>query len=118
MHEKQSLGEVHVDELLWQVHERGAHELRLEVGRPPLIRRDGEVNAYEMDYENAQQHQVQAMAYDLISDEQIVRFENNKVLLFEHWIWISQQNAIRFVVVVTHNAEGGITATFRRASSS
>ena len=99
MNEKQSLDETHIEELLWKMLQRQAHELHLEVGREPCVRRDGEQASHELDeYEKCKPQHIQAMVYDIISDEQIQRFENDLRLVFMHWMM--EPVGTRFIVVV------------------
>ena len=111
MNEKQSLDETHVDELLWGLLLRQAHELHLEVGREPYVRRDGEQATHELDeYQRCKPQHVQAMIYDIISDEQIGRFENDLRLVFMHWM--TEPLGTRFIVVV-ERSRGNVAASFR-----
>jgi twitching motility protein PilT len=65
--------ETHVDDLLRIVVEKGASDLHICVGVPPIIRVDGEL--MPLNYERFEPSQSQRMMYDILSDEQIQRFE-------------------------------------------
>lgn len=81
--EKLSLEEVHLDELLARVVELQASDLHLAVGKPPCVRRHGKI--VELDeYEEVTPPIVQRIIYDVLSDEQIQRFENELELDFAY----------------------------------
>lgn len=91
--EKLSLDEVHLEELLAKVKETGSSDLHLSVGRPPCVRLNGKV--YDLsEYEDFRPSVVQRMIYDVLTDEQIQRFENELELDFAY----SAQNIARFRV--------------------
>jgi twitching motility protein PilT len=91
--EKLSLDEVHLEELLAKVHETGSSDLHLSVGRPPCVRLNGKI--YDLsEYEDFRPSVVQRMIYDVLTDEQIQRFENELELDFAY----SAQNIARFRV--------------------
>ena len=112
MNEKQSLEEVPVNELLQQVLEHGAHELHLQVGFAPRVRRDGEEAAQTLNYNCASAPDVQHLLYDILSDEQIERFENDLALSFEHRIMTAPGIEWRFNGFVVRD-RGNIAASFR-----
>ncbi|MEO6909169.1 MAG: type IV pilus twitching motility protein PilT [Abditibacteriaceae bacterium] len=91
--DKLSLDEVHLEELLAKVIETGSSDLHLSVGRPPCVRLNGKV--YDLsEYEDFRPSVVQRMIYDVLTDEQIQRFENELELDFAY----SAQNIARFRV--------------------
>jgi twitching motility protein PilT len=91
--EKLSLDEVHLEELLAKVQETGSSDLHLSVGRPPCVRLNGKI--YDLsEYEDFRPSVVQRMIYDVLTDEQIQRFENELELDFAY----SAQNIARFRV--------------------
>lgn len=91
--EKLSLDEVHLEELMAKVLETGSSDLHLSVGRPPCVRLNGKV--YDLsEYEDFRPSVVQRMIYDVLTDEQIQRFENELELDFAY----SAQNIARFRV--------------------
>lgn len=69
------LDDVHIDELLEIVVENNASDLHLSVGLPPMIRVDGELRP--MRYEKFTPPVVQRMIYDVLTDDQIQRFETD-----------------------------------------
>ncbi len=111
---KLPLDEVHVDELLVLTLGRGCVELHLEAGRAPAVRRDGEQQMDELPYESASAANVQSMVYDIISDEQIIRFENEMKLSFGHQV----RTVGRFLVLVMRDDKGQVAASFRMVLNS
>ncbi|MBV9467790.1 MAG: type IV pilus twitching motility protein PilT [Abitibacteriaceae bacterium] len=105
--EKKSLDEVYLDELLGRVWESGASDLHLAVGRPPCVRLHGKIRELN-DYEIFRPSVVQRMMYDILSDEQIQRFENDWELDFAY----SAQYIARFRVNV-YRDRGNIAAALR-----
>lgn len=67
--------ETHIDDLLRIVVEKGASDLHICVGVPPIIRIDGQL--LPLNYEKVSPIECQRMMYDILSDEQIQRFEAN-----------------------------------------
>jgi twitching motility protein PilT len=76
------LEETHVDDLLRVVVEKGASDLHLCVGVPPIIRIDGQL--LPLNYERVGPTECQRMMYDVLSDEQIQRFEAQLELDFSY----------------------------------
>jgi twitching motility protein PilT len=72
----QPLDDVHLDELLDIVVENEASDLHVAAGLPPIIRVDGELKAISK-YEAFTAPVTQRMVYDVLSDEQIQRFETD-----------------------------------------
>ena len=87
-----ALDEVHIDDLLKTVVERGASDLHMCVGIPPVLRIDGALSP--LNYEKFTSRQTQRIMYDILSDEQIQRFEEQWELDFSY----SLQNMARFRV--------------------
>lgn len=77
-----SLDEVHIDDLLRLVVERGASDLHLAVGVPPILRVDGQL--MPTNYEKLSPRDSQRLVYDILTDEQIQRFEANLELDFSY----------------------------------
>ena len=77
-----SVEDIHVDDLLRLVVERGASDLHLSVGVPPIIRIDGQLMPTNFDKLNAQDSQ--RLVYDILTDEQIQRFESTLELDFSY----------------------------------
>jgi len=101
-----SLDEVHIDELLRDMIERGSSDLHICVGVPPVIRVDGQLQP--LNYEKFNPMQTQRMLYDILSDEQIQRFEDTWELDFSY----SLQNMSRFRVNIFKD-KGTVAAAFR-----
>lgn len=81
--EKVSLDEVYIDELLQHVLDTKGSDLHLAVGKPPCIRVHGKVKELSS-YEPLRGPVLQRILYDIISDEQIQRFENDLELDFAY----------------------------------
>ncbi|MGQ9455133.1 MAG: type IV pilus twitching motility protein PilT [Armatimonadota bacterium] len=100
------LDETHADDLLREVVERGASDLHIAVGVPPVLRIDGQL--VPLNYEKFTPIQTQRMIYDILSDEQIQRFEDTWELDFSY----SLQQVARFRVNVFKD-KGNVAAAFR-----
>jgi twitching motility protein PilT len=105
--EKLSMDEVHIDELCTKMYELGASDLHLAVNRPPCVRVHGKVKSLE-EYEELKPQHIQSMIYDIISDEQIQRFENDLELDFAY----SVQHVARFRVNA-YRDRGNVAAALR-----
>lgn len=70
---RKPIEDVHIDELLEIVVENNASDLHLAVGLPPIMRIDGELKATR--YEPLTPPIAQRMIYDILTDDQIQRFE-------------------------------------------
>lgn len=81
--EKIPLDEVHIDELLQQVIELKGSDLHLAVAKPPCIRVHGKMRELTQ-YEAFKGPLLQRMIYDVLTDEQIQRFENEWELDFAY----------------------------------
>jgi twitching motility protein PilT len=69
---------VHIDTLLRQMFEKGASDLHLTVGAPPMIRLHGEMEA--LDFEKMRPDTVQQIIYSILTDEQKEKFERENEL--------------------------------------
>jgi twitching motility protein PilT len=69
-----SLESIHIDDLLRIVVEKGASDLHFLVGAEPTIRVDGQL--IRLNYEKATPNDTVRMIYDVLTDEQIQRFES------------------------------------------
>jgi len=78
------LEDIHVDDLLRLVVERGASDLHLGVGVPPILRVDGQL--MPTNYEKLTAQDSQRLVYDILTDEQIQRFESSLELDFSYSI--------------------------------
>ena len=70
---RKPINDVHIEELLEIVVENNASDLHLAVGLPPVMRVDGELKATR--YEPFSPPILQRMMYDILTDDQIQRFE-------------------------------------------
>lgn len=100
------LEEIHIDDLLREVVERGASDLHICVGVPPILRVDGAL--IQLNFEKFTPIVTQRMLYDILSDDQIQRFEETWELDFSY----SLQNVSRFRVNIFKD-KGNHAAAFR-----
>ncbi len=100
------LSDVHIDELLEIVVGRNASDLHIAVGIPPVIRVDGEL--YATNYTAFHELSSQRMIYDILTDEQIQRFEST----FELDCSYALGKAARFRVNVFRD-KGTVAGAFR-----
>ena len=68
-----SLDDLHIDELLHVVVDRNCSDLHLCAQSEPVIREDGKLK--RLNYEKFTPQQVQRMIYEIVTDDQITRFE-------------------------------------------
>jgi len=73
--QRKPIEDIHIDELLEIVVENNASDLHLAVGLPPVMRIDGELKVTR--YEPLTPPISQRMMYDIMTDDQIQRFETN-----------------------------------------
>jgi len=76
------LDDAHIDDLLRAMHEKGASDLHIAVGIPPIIRVDGDL--VPMPWEKMSPQAAQRLIYDILTDEQIQRFETDFELDFSY----------------------------------
>lgn len=79
-----SLEEAHIDDLLRLVVEWKGSDLHMTVGVPPVIRVDGHLQPTP--YEKVTAQDSQRMCYDILTDEQIQRFESTLELDFSYQV--------------------------------
>jgi twitching motility protein PilT len=77
-----SLEDAHIDELLNLVVQTKASDLHIAVGLPPVLRVDGELK--QAPYEAFTPNVSQRMVYDILTDEQIQKFESTYELDFSY----------------------------------
>lgn len=77
-----SLEDAHIDELLNLVVQTKASDLHIAVGLPPVLRVDGELK--QAPYEAFTPNISQRMVYDILTDEQIQKFESTFELDFSY----------------------------------
>ncbi|NUQ71459.1 MAG: Flp pilus assembly complex ATPase component TadA, partial [Chthonomonadales bacterium] len=78
----QPLEDAHVDDLLRSVVEKGGSDLHISVGVPPIIRVDGQL--LPTNYEQVTPQESQRLVYDILTDDQIQRFETTYELDFSY----------------------------------
>jgi twitching motility protein PilT len=76
------LDDAHIDDLLRVVLEKGASDLHISVGVPPIIRVDGQL--VPTNFEKVTPTDSQRIIYDILTDDQIQRFETNFELDFSY----------------------------------
>lgn len=76
--------EVHIDDLLREAAERGASDLHLTVGLPPMVRVDGSL--CRLDYLPLAPNNTQRFIYDILSSDQIQWFEKTRELDFSYGV--------------------------------
>ncbi len=85
---------------------KGASDLHLAVGLPPVIRVDGKL--MQANYEQFTPQTSQRMIYDILTDEQIQKFEST----FESWTSYALGRTARFRVNVFRD-KGTVAGAFR-----
>jgi twitching motility protein PilT len=98
--------DAHIDDLLRLVVEKGASDLHVVVGAPPILRVDGQL--LPTNYTPLTPQISQRMIYDILSDDQIQRFEEELELDFSY----SLHRIARFRVNV-YKDRGTVAAAFR-----
>ena len=76
------LDDAHIDDLLRAMVDKGSSDLHLAVGIPPIIRVDGAL--IPMPWEKVTPQHAQRLIYDILTDEQIQRFETDLELDFSY----------------------------------
>ncbi len=103
----QSLDEAHIDDLLRLLVEWKGSDLHMTVGVPPVIRVDGQLQPTP--YERLNPQDAQRILYDILTDEQIQRFESTLELDFSYQV----PRVARFRVNI-FKERGNLAAAFRR----
>lgn len=98
--------DVHIDDLLREATERGASDLHLSVGLPPVLRIDGKL--LNMAYEPLGPNEIQRLIYDILTSDQIQWFEKVRELDFSYGV----KNVGRFRMNV-YRQRGSVGAAFR-----
>jgi twitching motility protein PilT len=80
--ELHAIEDLHVDELLHTVVEKNASDLHIAAGIPPIIREQGAL--VPLPFERMAPNETQRMMYDILTDEQIQRFESTWELDFAY----------------------------------
>lgn len=102
-----ALDDAHIDDLLRAMHEKGASDLHIAVGIPPIIRVDGAL--VPVPYEKVTPQDSQRLIYDILTDEQIQRFETDLELDFSYQL----ARVARFRVNV-YRDKGNVAIAFRQ----
>ncbi|MHB9134003.1 MAG: type IV pilus twitching motility protein PilT [Armatimonadota bacterium] len=103
---QRDLSEVHVDELLELVVEGGGSDLHIAVGLPPVYRIDGDL--LHGNYNKFTPQIVQRMCYDILTDEQIQKFENTLELDFSYQLGKTSRFRVNYF-----RDRGAVAAAFR-----
>jgi twitching motility protein PilT len=103
---RRPLEEVHIDDLLRMVVEKGGSDLHLVVGVSPIIRIDGQLTPTP--FERVTPQDSQRLVYDILTDEQIQRFESTLELDCSYQV----ARVSRFRVNV-YKDKGTVAAAFR-----
>src|SRR2546423_4051278 len=101
-----SLEDLHIDELLHIVVDRNASDLHLCSNSEPVIREDGALK--RLNFEKFQPVDTQRLMYDILSDENINRFETTLELDFSYQL----PRRARFRVNM-YRDRGAVAAAFR-----
>ncbi|GAB4122537.1 MAG: type IV pilus twitching motility protein PilT [Fimbriimonadaceae bacterium] len=105
-----SLEDLHIDELLNTVVDRNCSDLHICVDSEPVIREDGALK--RLNYEKFSPQQTQRMLYEILSDDQVTRFEQTYELDFSYAL----PRRARFRVNL-YRDRGAVAAAFRLISS-
>ncbi|MEN6355474.1 MAG: type IV pilus twitching motility protein PilT [Armatimonadota bacterium] len=97
---------IHIDDLLRDMIERNASDLHICVDVPPVVRVDGQL--MPLNYPKMASTDTQRLMYDILSDEQIRRFEEDWELDFSYTV----HSIARFRVNIFRD-KGAIAAAFR-----
>lgn len=76
--------ELHIDDLLHEVCERGASDLHLAVGLPPMLRVDGVL--VRTNYRPLTPNDTQRLIFDILTGDQIQWFEKTRELDFSYGV--------------------------------
>lgn len=77
-----ALQDAHIDEILTLAIERKASDIHLTSGLPPMVRIDGEI--VPLPYEVCQPLDCRRLVYDVLSDDQLSKFEQTHELDFAY----------------------------------
>lgn len=114
--------DLHIDELLNVVVDYNASDLHISQDAPPVIRHDGKLK--RLNYDDLIPPVIQRMLYEIISDENITKFENTLELDFSYALPIPFERRVpgggsvraRFRVNM-YRERGAVAAAFRLISS-
>ena len=100
------ISEVHIDELLELLVESKGSDLHMAAGIPPIYRVDGDL--VQGNYTKFTPQVIQRMCYDIITDEQIQKFENNLELDCAYQLGKSSRFRVNYF-----RDRGAVAAAFR-----
>jgi twitching motility protein PilT len=106
-----SLEDLHIDELLNIIVDRNCSDLHICPHSEPVIREDGILK--RLNYEKFTPVQTQRMLYEIISDDNVQKFENHYELDFSYSL---PKGRARFRVNL-YKDKGAVAAAFRLISS-
>ncbi len=101
------LDDAHIDDLLRAMVDKGSSDLHIAVGIPPIIRVDGALMPIPFDKVTPQDSQ--RLIYDILTDDQIQRFETELELDFSYQL----ARTARFRVNVFRD-KGNVATAFRQ----
>jgi twitching motility protein PilT len=78
------LSETHIDDILRVSQQMKASDIHLSVGLPPMVRMDGKLSPTR--WEVVTPREAQRLVYDVLTTEQIERFERTKELDFSYGV--------------------------------
>lgn len=102
----QTAEDLHIDELLHIVVDMNASDLHICQASPPVVRHDGKLK--RLNYESLSPQHCQRMMYDIISDENLNKFETTLELDFSYTL----PKRARFRVNM-YRDKGAVAAAFR-----
>jgi twitching motility protein PilT len=100
------LKDVHLDDILREAVERRASDIHITTGLPPMVRVDGEV--VPLSYEITTPDQAQRLLYEILSDDNLEKFEQKHELDFGYTV----KGLARFRVNV-YMQRGSVAAALR-----
>jgi twitching motility protein PilT len=80
----ESIGDIHLDEILKMAMERKASDIHITVGLPPMVRVDGEIAP--LPFVPVTQQDARRLIYECLSDEQIEKLESTHELDFGYGV--------------------------------
>ena len=104
------LDEAHIDDLLKSMVDKGSSDLHLAVGIPPVVRVDG--GLVPLPFDKLSPVDSQRLIYDILTDDQIQRFETELELDFSY----QMARVARFRVNVFRD-KGNVASAFRADSA-
>ena len=102
----ESVENVHIDDLLREACERGASDLHLTVGLPPVVRVDGSLTRFS--FQPLSPTDTQRLIYDILTNDQVQMFEKTRELDFSYGV-----RAIGRFRVNVYRQRGSVGAALR-----